>query len=321
MSHPVVGLPSSAAVRGLGALFAGEAFELRFSVSGRAAVRLWALRGPVAARHAESTAPVAVWSASARCGGAVGWLLAGRAPEDERGVRELLQRTVDRHCALVLQRLVARGAGVGADLLDGLTHGLRTDVSTLQTLAEALARGVLEESELVEIPGRLAAVGGPAQRRLSAVREVMPVLEGGGGAGARRPPEPLEETLRAELDGAGARVAIAGAAGERPMVGIPGAGWAACARRLAGALAHDERLGGERAAVTVSPHPDGWAVTAGRRDSSAQAVTWSEAAVGELVVAGQIAVAAGGWASGVQGSAGHLQVELVLPAEPSGPRP
>jgi hypothetical protein len=321
MPHPVVGLPSSPAVRGLGALFAGEAFELRFSLTGRAAVRLWASRGPVCAWHAEPPAPVAPWSASVCCGSAVGWVVAARAPEDERRAGELLQRMVDRHCALVLQRLVAQGAGVGADLLEHLTHGLRTDVSTLQTLAEALARGVLDENELVEIPGQVAAVGGPAQRRLSAAREVMTVLEGGAGAGAGPPPEPLEEALRAELDGAGARVAIAGALGERPMVAVPGAGWAACARRLAAAIAHDERLGGHHAAVTVSPHPDGWAITAGRGDPGAHTVAWTEPAVGELVVAGQIAVAAGGWASAVQGGAGHLQVELVLPAEPSGPRP
>jgi hypothetical protein len=47
-------------------------------------------------------------------------------------------------------------------------------------------------------------------------------------------------------------------------------------------------------------------------------VAWSEPAVGELVAAGQIAAAAGGWTSAVAGSAGHLQIELVVPAAPSG---
>jgi hypothetical protein len=258
--------------------------------------------------------PPAPWSAWARCGSAVGWLLAARPPADERRADELLQRIVERRSALLLQRLTAQGAAMTAGLLERLTHSMRTDVGTLQAVAEGLAQGVFDPGELQQIPGELASVGRQAQRRLSAVREVMTVLQ----RPAPRPAEPLEESLRAELDGAGVRVKIDGVADERAMTVIPGAGWAACARLLAEALAGDERLGGDRATVGVRPDPRGWAVTAGRQDAAAQPVAWTEPAVGELVVAGQIAAAAGGWTSAVQGDAGHLHVELVVPAAPSG---
>jgi hypothetical protein len=166
----------------------------------------------------------------------------------------------------------------------------------------------------VRIPEVLAGVGGQSQRRLSAAREVMSVLEPGAACRA----EPLEETLRAELGGAGVGVDLDGVAGERPMTLIPGAGWAACARLLAEALAGDGRLVGDRAAVVVCPHPDGWALRAGPDVHPTHAVAWTEAAIGDLVLAGHIVAAAGGWASARRTAEGRLRIALVAPAAPSG---
>jgi hypothetical protein len=298
----------------LAGLFPDAPFELRFSLSGQSAVRLLAPRGPVAPRHAEGPTPPAPWSASARCGSAVGWLLAERPPVHARWAEEVVQRTVERHAALVLQRRAAHQGALAAELLERMTHGLRTDVVTLQAVAEGLMQGLVEPDELERLPGELAGVGAAAQRRLSAADEVGSAL----GRADVRSAEPVEETLRAEVEGAGLRVAVAGVAAERAMALVPGAGWAACARRLAAALAGDARLGGERAAIAVCPHPDGWAITAGSRDPSAAPVAWAESAVGELVVAGQIAAAAGGSASAVAGCTGRLEIELVVPAAPSG---
>jgi signal transduction histidine kinase len=308
---------ATAATQELAALFGDAAVELRFSLTGRCAVRVLAPRGPVAARHAESPAPPAPWSAQARCGSAVGWLLAARPPADERSAVALLDRIVERRTALVLQRLAAQDVAIAAELLERLTHSLRTDLGALQAVAEGLTRGVFARAELVEICGGLESAGREARRRLSAVRDVMAVLA----PDATSAPEALQESLRAELEGAGARagVEVHGVDGERAMTLIPGDGWGACARLVAEAIAADARLGGERAAVAIGPHPGGWAITAGRRDPVARAVAWTEQAVGPLAVAGQIAAAAAGSATAFAGAGGGLQVTLVVPAAPSPP--
>jgi hypothetical protein len=293
-------------------LFGGVAFELRFSLDGRAAVRLLAPHGPVAPRHAESREPPAHWSARVRCGDATGWLLANAAPADGERASEILAGAVERHIALVLQRLAVQRSEMATDLLERLTHQLRTDVATLQAVAEGAVGGVFDAGELQQIPGELRTIGDQAQRRLSSAREVMSALR----PAARARAEPLVEVLRAELDGAGVAVPVAGVEGERPMTVVAGAGWGACARLLAAALA-GARLGGHGAHVAVRPHPGGWAVTAGHRGPAAQRIAWTEHAVGELVHAGQIVAAAGGSASATQLDRGRLAVELTLPAAPS----
>ena len=94
---------------------------------------------------------------------------------------------------------------------------------------------------------------------------------------------------------------------------MPGAGWSACARLLAAALASDPRLAG--AEVAVRPHPVGWSVVAGRE--AGEPVSWTERALGDLSHAGAIAVAAGGSAAAWEGQ-GRLCVQLTVPAAPSG---
>jgi signal transduction histidine kinase len=293
-------------------LFQEAAYELRFSLDGEAAVRVLAPRGPVARRHAEPPEPSAPWSASARCGDAIGWLLAEAPPSDQQLAGDVLQRAVERQSALLLQRLAAQRAAMEADLLEHLTHRLRTDVSTLQAVAEGAVAGVFDPEELRQIPEELKSVGGQAQRALSDVREVMTALDPGAPRGA----EPVVEVLSAELEGAGLAVQIDGVDGERPMAVLPGAGWSACARLLAEALAGDERLGGA-GGVSVRACPRGWAITAGVLDLAARPVAWTEQVVGALVHAGQILAAAGGWALARQ-DGDRLGVELTLPAAPSG---
>lgn len=288
-------------------LFDGARFELRFSLGGHAAVRV--LGGPVAALHAEPPDPAAPWSARTACGEAVGWLLAERAPADEPAARDALQRLVDRHSSLALQRIGAQRAEMAADLLENVTHRLRTDISALQVIAEGALAVPFEDDERPQIRAEVADVGADAQRRLSAAREVMTSLH----PAAERAPEPLVDTLERELDGAGVPVAVAGVEGEVPMVVVPGSGWSACARLLAGALAADARLAG--ATVAVGAHADGWAVVVG--EPAGSAVPWTERSLGELAHAGAIVVAAGGAAYAAERD-GRLRVELTVPAAPSG---
>ena len=282
------------AARTLAPHFDGARFELRFSLSGEAAVRALAPAGPVAERHAEPPDPAAPWSARAACGEAVGWLLAERAPAGEEAARDVLQRAVDRHSSLLLQRIAAQRAAMAADLLESVTHRLRTDIGALVIIAEgALAVG---GDERPRVRAEVGDLGAEAQRRLSAVREVMTSLQ----PGAAREPEDLLGTLERE-----GITAVEPVAGERPAVLIPGAGWSACARLLA---AH------ATTPVVVRAHPDGWRVTAGSEDG--EAVEWTERALGELAHAGAIAVSAGGSASARE-HGGRLTVELTLPAAPS----
>jgi hypothetical protein len=307
------------AARTLAPRFGGARFELRFSLGGAAAVRALAHGGAVAARHAEPPDPDAPWSARAACGEAVGWLLAERAPADEAPARDALQRAVDRHSSLLLQRIAAASGGMAAAMLEAATHRLRTDISALQVIAEGALAVPFEEGERPQVRAEVGEVGAEAQRRLSALREAMASLN----PGAAREAEALVETLEGELEGAGVETVVtmlehapgvAAAEGERPMALVPGAGWSACARLLAAALASDARLAG--ASMAVRAHPDGWSVTAGE-EAGGEPLAWTERALGELAHAGMIAVAAGGSASAAERD-GRLRVELTVPAAPSG---
>ncbi len=298
----------SEAAAALAPLFGGAALELRYALDGGAAVR--AFGGPVAPRHAEAVPPPAPWVAQARCGNAAGWLLGGAPPSDPERAGAFLERVVERHSAVRLQRLAAQRAALEADLLERLTHDLRTDVSTLQTVAEGAAAGVFDAAELGELPAEIAAVGAAAQRRLSAAREVMTAL-----AAAPAAPEPLLETLRAELEAAGAEIRVADVDGELPQVLVPGAGWSACARLLAEALGSDDRFAG--ATVEVAPHPDGWTVCAGRAGAG-QPQPWTGRVIGALAGAGHTAAAGGGSAHAERLADGGLRVVLTVPAAVSG---
>ena len=300
----------SEAATALAPLFGAIPFELRYALGGGgAAVRVGG--GPVAPHHAEAAPPGAPWVAEARCGDATGWLLAAAPPPDPEQARAALASAVDRHTALRLQRLVALRAALEADLLERLTHRLRTDVSTLQTVAEAAAGGLFEAAELAALPSDIAAVGREAQRRLSAAREVMTVLAPASPAS----PEPLLGTLRAELDSAGADIVVSGVQDEQPRVLVPGAGWSACARLLAGALAADERLAG--AGLQVSEDPGGWRVRTGRAEPG-EPLAWTGQAIGDAAAAaGHLTAAAGGSARAERLADGGLRLELTLPAAPS----
>jgi signal transduction histidine kinase len=282
----------------LAPLFAGRAFELRFALDGGAAVRTHG--GPVAPRHAEALDAPAPWSAHARCGEAAGCLLATAAPTDPGRAQAVLERAVERYAALRLQALARDRAAMTAEVLESLTHRLRTDVSTLQIVAEAAATGVLEAAELAELPAELARTGAQAQERLSTARDVMRALA----PFAPPEPEPLLEVLARELEAAGTPARIPEVAGERPMALVPGPGWAACARLLAG---------GE---LAVAAHPDGWAVSAGPLGDG-EPVAWTEQRLGERFYAGLFVVAGGGSAGAVAPAGGGLRVNLVLPAAPS----
>jgi signal transduction histidine kinase len=300
------------AARTLAPRFEDARFELRFSLGGHAAVRMLAPRGAVAPRHAEVPDPAARWSTRAACGEAVGWLLADRVPAGEEAARDALQRAVERHSSLVAQRIAAARGAMAADLLEAATHRLRTDISALQVIAEGALAVPFEEDERPQVRAEVGEVGAEAQRRLSALREVMRSLH----PGAARSAEPLVDTLARELEGAGVEIetGVAAAAGEQPMALVPGAGWSACARLLAAALASDAQLAG--AGVVVAPHPDGWSVTAGG-EAGGEPVAWTERALGELAHAGMIAVAAGGSAGAAERD-GRLRIELTVPAAPSG---
>jgi hypothetical protein len=89
--------------------------------------------------------------------------------------------------------------------------------------------------------------------------------------------------LSAELEGAGREVTVTVAVEEEAWTLIPGPGWAACARRLADV----EELG----AITITPDPEGWRLSA----------------VGDLSAAAHLVVAAAGVANGA----------LILPAAPA----
>jgi hypothetical protein len=282
----------------LAPLFARGAFELRFALGGGAAVRTYG--GPVAPRHAEAPDVSAPWSAQAACGEAAGRLLATAAPADPDRAQAVLERAVERYAALRLQALARDRAAMTAELLDGLTHRLRTDLSTLQIVAEAATTGLLAHAELAELPDELARTGAQGQQRLSAARDVMRALA----PSQPSEPEPLLEVLARELEAAGAPARVPEVPGERPLALVPGPGWAACARVLAG---------GE---IAVAAHPDGWAVSVGP-PGGGEPVPWIEQRLDERFFAGVFVVAGGGSATAVAPAGGGLRVELVVPAAPS----
>jgi signal transduction histidine kinase len=302
---PSPGIVDPGIAAALEAAFGGIPFELRWSLAGTAAVRV--LGGPLAPAHAEGPDPAAPWSAVARCGSATGWLLAADAP-----AAIALDAAVDRHTALVLQHLAAHRAALAGDLLEALTHRLRTDVATLQAVAEGTLAGMFTGPERAEVAREVRDVGHEAQRRLSAAREAMTAL-----APDTREPEPIADVLRAELDGAGCAVDIDAPAGERPRAALPASAWGACARMLAEALTTDPRLGGDGAAIRITPDPLGWAIAAGPRSGTTRPADWTRRALGPLAGAGYIAAAGGGAACAAVVEADGLQVRLTVPAAPS----
>src|SRR5262245_3404246 len=122
-----------------------EGCELRYDLHGRCAVRV--AGGPVSPCHAEAVPPRAPWRAQARCGAAAGWLLAPAPPADPERARAELERLVAARTALALQRRAAAWAAMGSDLLERLTHRLRTDVMALQVATEAASLGLLEDGD------------------------------------------------------------------------------------------------------------------------------------------------------------------------------
>ena len=169
-------------------------WELRYDLHGRCAVRV--AGGGVMARHVEAV-PSAPWMIEARCGTARGWLLATAAPDDPEREAARLEAEVTRRTALARERQALALAALDADLIERLTHRLRTDVMTLGAVAEGALEGVFAD-EAEEVMAELRRTSQEAQRRMTAAREVMTVLAGETGA-----PEPIAATLRAELEGAG----------------------------------------------------------------------------------------------------------------------
>ena len=123
------------------------------------------------------------------------------APDDPEREAARLEVEVTRRTALARERQALALAALDADLIERLTHRLRTDVMTLGAVAEGALEGVFAD-EAEEVMAELRRTSQEAQRRMTAAREVMTVLAGETGA-----PEPIAATLRAELEGAGRDVA------------------------------------------------------------------------------------------------------------------
>jgi hypothetical protein len=308
---PSEGALDAALAASLEELLGDTPFELRWSLTGGAAVRVHAPHGPVSPRHAEGPEPEAPWSASARCGAATAWLLAPRAPDAAAGAA--LQTVVDRHTALVLQRLAVHRAALGHDLLEALTHRLRTDVTTLQAVADGALMGMFPATERDEVSREVKDVGRESQRRLSAAREAMSALD----PDAACEPEPIADALRAELDGANLGIPVEPPAGETPRAALPAPGWGACARLLAETLASDPRLGGSAAVVRIAPDPLGWAIDAGPRADGGRPAGWTARTLGPLAGAGHIAAAGGGAACAMAVDEDRILVRLRVPAAAS----
>jgi hypothetical protein len=287
------------------AALGGVRGELRFSLSGGAAVRVFG--GPVARRHAEPPDVAAPWTARADCGAAAGWLLAEAPPADEAAAVAALGHAVDGHTARLLQSVARRRGEIVGDLLERLVHRLRTDVSSLQIVADGALAGGFDGDEREPVRSELRGVAEAAQRRLGAMSAVREAMDP---ATARVP-----EALAGVLEDAGVAVSVRGAAGERAVTALRGSGWSTCARLLAAALSGDGPLAG--GAVVVEPDALGWAVTAGAPDGAGAPCRWTEGALGELAYAGGIAVAAGGDASAERVGDERLRVRLVVPAAPS----
>jgi hypothetical protein len=270
-------------------------FELRFDLAGRAAVRV--AGGPVAPRHVEPVPPRAPWVLEARCGEAAGWLLGVSAPADPELERTRLEAFVVREAAARLQALRAEAGILTADLLERLTHRLRTDVATLHAFAEMGVAGGVAPEDAADLPEALERTRLEALRRLGAARDVMAAY-----GTPPRGPEPVAVTLRAELEAAGrGDVPVLEPDGEEALALIPGPGWAACARLLAA----DRRL----EMFAIGPDRSGWQVTSGAGE---RAVPWTERTLGDVVTVGHILAAAGGSAAAMD----PFAVTLAVPAAP-----
>jgi len=278
----------------------GDEFELRFDLAGVAAVRV--AGGPVAARHVEPVPPSAPWVGEARCGTARGWLLAAHVPLNPDAAQDYLERDVAERTARELQVLGAQAATLGVEAVGRLVHRLSTDVMTLQTVAEAALRDLFDAADRESLPGELERTGREAQRRLTDMRAILGVLA----PLAPRAPEPVAETLRDELEGAGRTVTVTAPDAEIALTRIPGVGWTGAAQRLA----EDDRLGN----FSVTTDPAGWRLSAGA--PTGEPVDWAEPELGALAHAGHLVVAAGGLARAVRDFGGELGVSLVLPAAP-----
>ena len=215
--------------------------------------------------------PVAPWVAEARCGEAVGWLLANVAPQDPDAARALLARTVEREAALRAQAARREVSALTAELLERLTHRLRTDVTTLQAVADGALAGLFEAEDLEQLPGELQRTGRDALERLTAAREVMRA-HARAAAGSRRT---IVATLRAELEAAGREAVVDGAgrraaADVRPRAGLGGLRAPAGRRPAAGDVrrrTRSERLVRDRRERPESP-------SNGRSAPSASWSTW-----------------------------------------------
>lgn len=310
--------PWGEAAAALSARFGTAAVELRYCPRREvAAVRVAAHPRPVLARHAEPPDPPAPWTAAAECGSAVGWVLAEGPPDDPDAVRAVLTRAVERHTALRLQQRAVQARALGADLLEGLTHRLLTDVVTLESVADGALSGAYDNEETEDIRHGLRRLRADALERLAGARDVMSSLR----PDAPLRPEPLVATLTEEFAICDVTPRFEVPPDELPTVLVPGVGWSTCARLLAGALATDPRLGGADATVSVAPHPDGWCVRAGPAGadppSHDEPPSWTETMVGDLLHAGDLAAMAGGAACAYPLSDDGLVVELLVPAAPS----
>lgn len=238
--------------------------ELRFDARGRAAVRVSG--GPVLPRHVERVPPDAPWVVTARCGEAVGWLLAAAAPDDAEGAQAALELEVARRAAAVSEALARDRAVVLADAVELLTHRLRADVTALQGVAEGALDGLFEANELPEVRHEIKRTVSGSQRRMSEARALVRASSDGAVAA------PLAETLRDELEAAGRVMTVRGPRDEQPL----GYGWAGCARALAAEGAHGP--------FVIEADPGGWRVTVG--------------GTAPLGHAARLAVAAGGAVAG-----------------------
>ena len=233
------------------ALFGPARFELRFDLAGRAAVRV--AGGPVAPRHVEPVPPA----------GAVG----------DRGALRRRRRLVARRCragrsrpggtaARALRR--ARGGAAPAGRRRGRRRpwarscwsGSRTGCGPTSRRCRRWPTGRSPACSTRRTwKGCRRSSGATtreALRRLSGVREVMTVLDPESRRAARADRRDAARRARGrgprrDRDGDRAR------GGETPLTLIPGAGWGACARRLAA----DERFD----MFAVGPDSGGWNVT------------------------------------------------------------
>ena len=195
---------------------ATSGFELRFDLAGRAAVRV--AGGPVAPRHVEPVPPR----------GAVGGRGALRHGDRLAARARRARRSRRRPRALCSGRSSARPRCACRPPRRPPRRSPRTCWSGSRIVCARTSRrcrrwptgrsrACSSRQDLELLPGELERTGREALRRLSGAREVMGVLV----PGARREPEDVEATLRAELDGAGRAVTVTGPAGETPRDAHP----------------------------------------------------------------------------------------------------